>query len=156
MKPVFWKLSMGPGTAGEDFKHVLEVIDWVRQGVVLVHKDTPAKGTVKTTQGEFFVEHANIGDYFYLCHGNEEPSVILLGQFTGPANLLSARKNGWVDRPFRWIKTAILPKPFAGDDKWWTPNHNSTFVSVPENELLQFESAILKPYFGLTLADFRL
>ncbi len=36
---------MGPGTAGEDFKTVLDVLDWVRRGVVLVHKNTRAKGT---------------------------------------------------------------------------------------------------------------
>ena len=28
----------------KDFANVLEVFDWLRQGVVLVHKDTPAKG----------------------------------------------------------------------------------------------------------------
>ena len=156
MKPVFWKLSMGPGNAGEDFPHVLDVMDWVRQGIVLVHKDTKAKGTVQTTQGENFVDQAKVGDYFYLCHGNQEPSIILLGQFTGPANLFSARKGGWADRPFRWIKTAILPKQFSGEAKWWAPNHNSTFVVVPEDELGQFEAAILKPYFCMALADFRL
>ena len=156
MKPLFWKLSMGRGSTNSDFRHVLEVVDWVRQGVVLVHKDTPAKATVQTTQGELFVEHAKIGDYFYLCHGNEEPSIILLGQFTGPANLFSARGDGWADRPFRWIKTSINPKPFGGEAKWWAPNHNSTFVAVPEDELSMFEAFILKPYFGMALADFRL
>jgi hypothetical protein len=156
MQPMFWKLSMGPGTAGEDFKHVMEVIDWARQGLVLVHKDTKAKGVSQTTQGEHFVEKAQIGDYFYLCHGNEEPSIILLGQFTGPVNLFSSRGGGWADRPFRWIKTSINPKSFSGEPKWWTPNHNSTFVTVPEDELSLFEAIILKPYFNMALADFRL
>ena len=155
MKPVFWKLSMGPGTACDDFGHVLEVVDWVRQAIVLVHKDTKAKGVSQTTQGRLFVEKAQIGDYFYLCHGNEEPSIILLGQFTGPANLFSARRDGWAERPFKWIKTSLNPKRFSGDAKWWTPNHNSTFVLVPEHELELFEESILRPYFEISLADFR-
>jgi hypothetical protein len=154
MLPVFWKLSMGPGTSGDDFKHVLEVVDWIRQGVVLVHKDTKAKGISQKTQGESFVETDRFGEYFYLCHGNEEPSVILLGQFVGPANLFSARGSGWAERPFRWIKTSRLTKPYSGEPKWWAPNHNSTFVVVPEAELGMFESSILDPYFDMELADF--
>lgn len=62
MTPTFWKLSMGPGASGGDFPTVLDVLDWVRQGLVLVHKDTKAKGTTSTTQGELFVEHAKVGD----------------------------------------------------------------------------------------------
>lgn len=156
MKPGFWKLSMGPGTAGGDFKHVLEVLDWLRQGLVLVHKETRAKGTSPKSQGEQFIERDRLGDYFYLCHGNKEPGIILLGQFSGPANLFSARREGWAERPFRWIKTSILTKPYEGEQKWWAPNHNSTFVMVPETELAMFESAILRPYFGVELADFRI
>ena len=147
---------MGPGTGGGDFKHILEVVDWLRQGVVLVHKDTRAKGTSQTTQGENFVESDRTGEYFYVCHGNEAPSIILLGQFTGPANLFSARRGGWAERPFRWIKTAILTKPYMGEPKWWAPNHNSTFVMVPEDELAMFESTILAPYFGMELVDFQI
>jgi hypothetical protein len=154
MKPVFWKLSMGPGTEGGDFKHLLEVLDWLRQGLVLVHKDTKAKGTSQKTQGEQFVENERVGDYFYLCHGNKEPGIILLGQFSGPANVLSARREGWAERTFRWIRTSILIKPYEGEPKWWAPNHNSTFIKVPEPELGMFDSAILRPYFGVDLADF--
>lgn len=155
MIPNFWKLSMGRGST-VDFKNVLEVLDWVRHGLVLVNKDTGAKGTLTRTQGEDFVDNGRIGDYFYLCHGNEEPSVLLLGQFTGPANFLCSRGDGWVDRSFRWIKTSLNPKPYGGETKWWTPNHNSTFVPVPANELNLFESCILKPFFDLELREFRL
>ncbi len=154
MKPVFWKLSMGPHSG--DFKHLLEVLDWLRQGLVLVHKDTTAKGTSQKSQGELFIERDRIGDYFYLCHGNKEPGIILLGQFIGPANLFSARRDGWAERQFRWIKTSILTKPYEGEQKWWAPNHNSTFVIVPEDDLEMFESAILGPYFGVELANFRI
>jgi hypothetical protein len=148
---------MGPGSEADDgFKEILEVLDWIRQGIVLVHKDTRAKGQSSTTQGEHFTDTARVGDYFYLCHGNELPSIILLGQFTGPANLFCERGDGWADRPFRWIKTSINSKSFVGEQKWWTPNHNSTFVSVPPDELDLFEEVILRPYFGMWLAQFRL
>ncbi|MGA2618748.1 MAG: hypothetical protein ABSF26_14130 [Thermoguttaceae bacterium] len=152
MKPVFWKLSMG----GNDFKDIFNVLDWVRQGLVLVHRDTLALGTSLKAQGEEFVAGDRIGEYFYLCNGNKEPSVILLGQFIGPANLLSDRGDGWADRQFRWVKTSISTKKYRGVDRWWTPNHNSTFSMVPEKELGMFESSILDPYFGLKLADFRI
>jgi len=153
-QPVFWKLSMGPGNYGGDFKDILEVLDWLRQGLVLVHKDTGAKGKLQKTQGQAFVERERVGEYFYLCHGNREPAILLLGQFTGHANLFSTRGHGWADRQFRWIKTSVSTKPYKGDQKWWAPNHNSTFIEVPENELKLFETDILKPYFKLRLAHF--
>ncbi len=155
-QPVFWKLSMGPGTAGGDFKNILEVLDWLRHGLVLVHKDTKAKGTSQKTQGQAFVERDRLGEYFYLCHGNQEPAILLLGQFTGHANFFSDRGHGWADRQFRWIKTSTSTKPYKGEQKWWAPNHNSTFIEVPESELGMFESDILTPYFDLKLADFRI
>jgi len=152
MKPVFWKLSMG----GTDFKHIFEVLEWLRQGLVLVHKDTKSQGIKRDSQGKLFVASDRIGDYFYLCNGNKGPSVILLGQFTGPANPLSSKGDGWAEREFRWIKTSILANKYEGEDKWWSPKHNSTFTVVPEKELGMFESSILYPYFGVKLADFRI
>jgi hypothetical protein len=145
---------MGPGGTGRDFRDLLVVLDWLRQGLVLVHKDTRAKGTSEKGQGEQFVEKDRTGDYFYLCHGNQEPSIILLGQFCGPANLFSSWGAGWAERPFRWIKTARLSRTYQGEQKWWAPNDRSTFVRVPPDELRMFESAILLPYFDLRLADF--
>lgn len=35
-----------------------------------------------------------------------------------------------------------------------SPNDNSTFVRVPEDELTLFEASILKPYFDIKLAAF--
>lgn len=78
----------------------------------------------------------------------------MLGQFNGPTNYLCERGDGWAERPFRWIKTARLAKAFGGPHKWWTPNHNSTFVRVPQSDWPLFESEILIPYFGFRLSDF--
>ena len=160
MEPVFWKLSMRPGD-GNDFPDLLHVLDWLRQGFVLVHKNTPPMGKSENAQGADFVDKARIGDYFYLCHGNRAPSVILLGQFTGPADILSPFiltngdwKDGWAPRTFRWIKTALRSAKYRGDRKWWTPIGNSTFIRIKQEELGEFEETILQPYFDVKLADF--
>jgi hypothetical protein len=145
---------MGPGTSREDFETILDVFDWVRRGVVLVHKDTKAKGTSHTSQGQHFIELEREGDYFYLCHGNQYPAIILFGQFVGPPNLFCERGEGWAERCFRWIRTSVSTDRFEGPQKWWAPNHNSTFVQVPTDELQLFESKILVPYFTMQLREF--
>src|SRR5436190_21736085 len=95
-KPAFWKLSMGHG----DFNDVLEVFDWLRQGLVLAHSQTRKKGLAQESQGEQFVHADREGDYFYLCHGNRTTThprrgIILLGRFTGPYE--QVRHHRWTD-----------------------------------------------------------
>ena len=77
MLPNFWKLSQGT-----DFFSFEEISDSIENKLVYVHAHTAAKGRSSETQGDQFIE-AEIGDYFYLTHGNR--GVYLLGQFTGPA-----------------------------------------------------------------------
>jgi hypothetical protein len=145
MKPVFWKLSQG-----KDF-NLAEVLDSIKDGLVYVHRGTKAKGGGKKPQGQAFFE-ASVGDYFYLTHGNN--FVCLLGQFTGPPNFVSSKGVGWLDRPFRNIRSSKLKDSYNGPVKWWTPNENSTFIAVPADELKLFEELILIPYFDLKLSDF--
>jgi len=152
MTPVFWKVSMGPGGISREFKDLLSVLDWIRRGVVLVNKNVGSLGG-GTSQFSPFIDKDRTGDYFYLCHGNQEPSVILLGQFSGPANL-HCSWSGWAERPFNWIKTSVSTKQFQGSRHWWTPNQPTTFAVVPENELNEFEEGILRPYFEFGLNDF--
>jgi hypothetical protein len=109
MKPRFWKLSQG----GEDFVYQ-DILDSITHGFVYVHKDTKALGTSGKTQGQDFVD-ALVGDYFYLTHGNK--GIFLLGQFSGPANLFSSRGDGWLDRPFRFIRPSVSNKKYDGKDK---------------------------------------
>ncbi len=146
MKPRFWKLSQG----GDDIAYQ-DILDSITRGLVYVHKDTPPQGKSTETQGYLFAT-APVGDYFYLTHGNE--GVILLGQFSGPANLFSSWGGGWLDRPFRFIRPSVSHKKYDGIDKWWAPNHNSTFVEVPDDGLALFEEYILRPYFGIKLTEF--
>ncbi len=144
--PQFWKLSQG----GSEIVYQ-DILDSIEQGLVYVHKDTKPLGKMKEGQGELFLR-APIGDYFYLTHGNK--GITLLGQFSGPANLFSSWESGWLDRPFRFIRGSVSNKKYTGEDKWWSPNHDSTFCRVRDDELSLFEECILKPYFKIKLADF--
>ncbi len=146
MKPRFWKLSQG----GNDFIGQDTLLS-IEQRLVYVHGRTKAKGVSSTTQGEDFIS-APIGDYFYLTRGNK--GVFILGQFTGPPNFLCSLGDGWVDRPYRFIRAAVEVKPYTGLDKWWAPNNNSTFIRVPDDELALFEDSILWPHFGIRLSQF--
>ncbi|WGE36006.1 hypothetical protein NYR62_10530 [Actinobacillus genomosp. 1] len=147
LKPTFWKLSQGV-SVDFTFEDMISSID---EKLVYVHRQTGAKGTSLTTQAEDFV-NASIGDYFYLTNGNK--GIYLLGQFTGPVNYFSKLKGDWMERPFRLIKVADHIRQYDGEDKWWTPNNNSTFIKVKEGDEKLFEELILKPYFGLSLKRF--
>lgn len=148
MKPVFWKLSHG-------FTHFTypEFLESIEDKLAYIHKDTKAKGQSPTTQGHDFIS-AEIGNYFYLTYGNR--GIYLLGQFVGPANIFSNYGDGWLDRSYRIIARSKSNKDdiYAGPDKWWSPNHNSTFVKVPDNELMLFEEHILVQYFGIQLKEY--
>lgn len=146
MKPKFWKLSQGTN----QFNYH-EILDSIEQRLVYVHKNTGAKGTSYKTQANDFIS-AEIGDYFYLTYGNN--GIYLLGQFSGPANLFSKYGKGWLDRPYRFIKSSINKGSYNGQHKWWSPNDNSTFTRVPDDELALFEKEILIPFFEIRLSDY--
>jgi hypothetical protein len=146
MKPKFWKVSHGANY----FSHQA-VLNAMNDRLVYVHRDTPSKGRSSTTQGADFISAA-IGDYFYLTHGNH--GIYVLGQFSGPTNILSTMGNGWLDRPYRPIRFSLMTSAYSGPASWWAPNANSTFVAVPDKDIPLFEQQILQPYFGISLANF--
>ena len=147
MLPRFWKLSQGTG-----FFELKDLFTAIDKKLVYLHRSTRAMAGGNRSQAADFVEAA-IGDYFYLTHGNS--GVYLLGQFTGPANLFSEMEEGWLDRPFRLIKLANTAATYDTEvRKWWTPNFNSSFVTVPQSELRLFEQVILRPFFNIVLSDF--
>jgi hypothetical protein len=91
------------------------------------------------------------GDFFYLCHGNDE-GLVLLGRITSEATG-GKKGEGWLERSYEPIKHLDTPKRYVGINKGWTPNNNSTAKLVKSNELNLFEDQILKKYFDLTLAE---
>jgi hypothetical protein len=133
---VFWKVSMGPGAYYGEFRSILSVIDWIRQGHVLIHRNCGPIGNGRP-QGDLFVEDERIGEYFFLCHGNQSPSVVLLGQFEGPISIHSIAANRpWAARSFRWIQTSVSPHAFpSGNRRGWTPDFPSSFFQVPEGRV---------------------
>lgn len=128
-----WKLSHGKQTFTAD-----ERASYAKDRIAMVHRDTQA------SQSNAFKDEAD-NALFYLCHGN---AVQELARFCGPAVL---DKDGWLKRPYQLLRRADHSKAYYHSKKKWTPQGNSTFFSVPEDELPEFEQTLLKPYFDLDL-----
>jgi len=133
-----WKLSHGLNDFSAEERR-----QYLQEELGVMHSDT-AKG-----QAESF-QKAPAGSLFYLCHGNE--SLQLVGQFiSDPAPCLKG--DGWLQRRYRVLKHGIKHGGFQGSQKGWTPNYRSTFKQVPAHDLPEFESDLLKPFFGTDLAE---
>jgi len=132
-----WKLSHG----GKEFSaDALERL--MRSQMAVMHRDT-GKG-----QGKDFQE-APVGTLFYLCHGN---AVRLLGRLSGEVED-AERGEGWIQRRYDLLKPSITSAPYQVNAKLWTPRGISTFKRVPDEDLPEFETTLLKPYFGIGLED---
>jgi len=133
-----WKLSHGLNDfSADERKHYLQA------DLGVMHGET-AKG-----QGKDFQE-APVGDLFYLCHGND--SLPLVGQFIS-APEPCAKGDGWLQRRYRVLMQSTKQGGYQGGQKGWTPNYRSTFKLVPPHDLPEFESTLLKPFFGTDLAE---
>ncbi len=136
-----WKISHGKADfSAEQRKTYLE------QHTTHVHKDT------KKGQGSLFANEMMEGDFFYLCHGNDD-GIRVFGQITGPA-VPSPHGDGWLQRSYDVVFEGVKPSAkYVGVKKGWTPNYNSTCMAVPNEEINLFESEILMPFFGKRLSD---
>lgn len=144
--PHFWKISHGNDCISET-----QAASFDKRRVIVVHKDTAAKGKAKVSQGENFMDTMKKGDFFYLCRGN---SIRLLGRINSDeVNENLEKQDGWCERSYTIIAESRDTTAYTGDKKWWTPNDNSTCISVPDGEMQLFEDYILKPYFNLTKED---
>lgn len=133
-----WKLSHGRDDFSADERQHYLLAD-----LAVMHGDT-RKG-----QGRDF-QQVPVGTLFYLCHGNE--NLLLVGQFTSAPELCD-KGDGWLQRRYRVLKSAMKTGGYQGAQKGWTPNYRSTFKLVGSNDLPEFESTLLKPYFGTDLAE---
>ena len=134
---VIWKLSHGdqPFTSAER----QQLLD---DQLVAVHRDTGKE------QGKKFVE-APLGALFFLCHGNSPQRI---GQFTSTA-VPSKKGDGWLQRSYRVLKVAQRTDRYTANSKYWSPQGNSTFSQVGSHDMPEFESTLLKHYFGIDLAE---
>ncbi|MFC4276139.1 McrB family protein [Achromobacter aloeverae] len=130
-----WKLSHGSLT------------DTERRQCLDNYLGVMGKGTGKE-QGKKFAE-VPVGALFFLCHGN---SLQLIGQFTSDADPWPER-TGWLQRSYRVLKTAQRNDRYIANSKYWSPQGNTTFWQVGAEDLPEFESTLLKPYFGTDLAE---
>lgn len=143
LKPNFWKISHGNDCISEAEAEAFE-----KRQVIVVHRDTAAKGKSKVSQGEDFMVTIKKGDFFYLCRGN---SIRLLGCIdSDEVNENPEKQDGWCERSYTVIAKSRDTNAYTGDKKWWTPNDNSTCIIVPISETQLFEDYILKPYFDIT------
>lgn len=133
-----WKLSHGnpPNFTEAERQQYLEG-QWA-----VMHRDTGKE------QGKKFAE-APVGTLFFLCHGNSPQRI---GQFTSEA-MPCDKGDGWLQRSYRVLKPAQRTDRYTANSKGWSPQGNSTFWQVGAHDLPEFESTLLKPYFGTDLAE---
>ena len=143
-----WKVSHGIS----DYFTEEKITNYLNDSCVCVHKNTKAKGISSVSQGEDFTQNVNTGDLFYLCRGNQK--FLLIGEFTSDS--IEIDEEGWAFRKYRKLYTPIKNESYNGPSKWWTPNNNSTFIEIKKNDYLDFESLILKPFFGIDLQTLNL
>jgi len=141
-----WKISHGTNDTGILEEYRLSFED---RKVVVVHKETPAKGFSSFKQGDNFTINIKKGDLFYLCYGN---SIQLLGEITSEkAKPNIELQGGWVEHTYKIIAKSQDYTPYKNTQKWWTPNHNSTCIKVDVTDYSLFEELILKPYFNMDM-----
>ncbi|WP_052107715.1 McrB family protein, partial [Clostridium novyi] len=136
-----WKVSHGNN--GEFT--IKQKEEYIKKRLISV-EETTGKG-----QGSDFIEKAQIGDYFYLCYGSR---VVLLGVIASDAQKSQDEKRKtWRERRYILLKNSKTDKKYDDIKKGWSPNYNSTFKQVSDNDLGLFEQKILMPYFNITLKD---
>ena len=135
-----WKISHGnDGSFTEGERE-----SYLDQGIVAVHRDT-GRG-----QGKEFETGIEVGDYFYLCYGNN--GIKLLGKIASAATQLEGKPQGWLKRSYKLIANSEKPDDkYTFPQKGWTPNYNSTAWRVPRTDYAELEKNILLPCFDIRL-----
>lgn len=132
-----WKLSHGNQLFSND-----EHKQYLESRLAVINQNTGKE------QGKKFAE-APVGTLFFLCHGN---SPQLIGQFT--SKVMSCTKgDDWLQRSYRELKTAQSNDRYITNSKYWSPQGNTTFWQVGSDDLPEFESTLLKPFFDMDLAE---
>lgn len=142
---VVYKVSMGSNEISEAiFTYCND------QNLIIVHKETKAKGIANQTQADTFSKQMRVGDYFYMCRGNRNIEVV--GRIVGDVEeceYLDLGNKGWLQRSYEIIEDAKNENPYQGEKKWWTPNDNSTCIEIPKNEINQANNKIFIPFFKI-------
>ncbi len=139
-----FKISMsGKDISLDSFNHFVE------NNLLVVHSETPAKGTSYQTQGDTFAKQMKIGDYFYLCRGNNNLEVIgKISSETAKCEHDDFGVKGWLQRSYEIIEEAIREDSYQDVKKWWTPNDNSTCIVIPKHEINEANTHLFVPFFN--------
>ena len=136
-----WKLSLGSKTQFNEN----EFEKYVSNRLVSVAKDT-GKG-----QAEKYLNEFKSGHIFYLCNGSNQ--IRLLGRVLENEGSVDPSDGNWVTKKFEILKESIDKTKCNVGKKSWQPNYNSTIAKIASNELKEFESTILDPFFDLSIDE---
>ena len=136
----FWKVSHGK----QYFNHEQRKIA-VSNKTIIVHQDT------RNGKEHSFEHKMAIGDYVYLCNGNDK-GLVLLGKVLSDA-VPSNKGVGWLERRIDIIKKLDTPIKYKGINRGWAPNNRSTCKKVSHTALSSFQSGILFKYFKMSIEE---
>lgn len=133
-----------------------EFDSFIDKNIILVHSTTKAKASSSQTQSECFSKEIQIGDYFYLTHGNNSNGVTLMGRIISDSTVCELEdyaRDGWLQRKYEPIIYSMNQSKYSGKQFWWTPNDVSTCIKIKSNELKIANTLIFNPYFKTTLIN---
>lgn len=140
-----YKVSMGINEISE------EIFTYCNdRNLIIVHKETKAKGMANQTQADTFAKQMKVGDYFYMCRGNRNIEVV--GRIVGDAEECEYQNlgvEGWLQRSYEEVADAKKENSYQGEKKWWTPNDNSTCIAIPKHEIDEANNKIFIPFFKI-------
>lgn len=146
-----FKISHSPSSFSyEEYKYLLH------NKLVVMHESTKGIGKSSTTQAQDF-KNAKIGDFVYICRGNDEVSCI--GRLTtgvrdyNNTNNSSSSNKGWIERSYEEIAIAKNPENYKNPRRRWSPGNNSTFVVIPHHQLQEANDNIFIPALNVKLTN---
>lgn len=148
-KSSVFKISMGDFER-EEFDVFLE------RNIVLVHSKTKAKAISSKTQADYFRDEIQIGDFFYLTHGNNINGITLIARVisdVGPCELSDYARDGWLQRKYEPIVYSVNQRKYSAKQFWWTPNDVSTCIKIKPTELNIANELLFNPYFKTTIVS---
>lgn len=138
---------------GTDYFSLEEIQACLNECIAVVHEETKAKGRQNFSQYELFRE-AKRGDFFYSSWGNNQ--FLVIGQFVDDEIIdykYGDDNSGWKQRKYRQLYSTLSTQRYTGDNAWWTPSNNSTFVEINQRDFPKANKNIFIPFFRVELDD---
>lgn len=145
-----YKISHSPKFFDDESLNYLKEKQWV-----VLHKDTGPIARNSTSQAQDFKD-ASIGDYIYVCYGNQR--VLHIGKIKSEVEECLYLDNksddkGWLMRSYDILVEAIDETAYDQKKYRWHPSFNSTFYRIPENDISEANDLIFVPAFNAEFID---